>query len=188
MKRVFHDNSTNWWHAQPLRQPHQIGHRPQTQLAHQTAAVDLDVLLAGAEVRGDLLVHLAGDDVAEHLPFPWRQARESLAQGRQFLALGLPIRGALQFYRLTDALQRQLTRLASAGRLTTPAPVLTFQSVLDFTVSTPAIISGLYARLPENGIAPGQTNEEIVPLGIAYPLQIFSLSQVAMPFPMDDAL
>ena len=37
-------------------------------------------------------------------------------------------------------------------------------------------------------IAPGQTTEEIVPLGIGYPLQIFSLSHVAIPFPMDDAL
>ncbi len=37
-------------------------------------------------------------------------------------------------------------------------------------------------------IAPGQTTEEIVPLGIDYPLQIFSLSHVAIPFPMDDAL
>ncbi|MGB5733978.1 MAG: alpha/beta hydrolase, partial [Thiohalocapsa sp.] len=62
-----------------------------------------------------------------------------------------PINGAVQSYQLTAALQRQLSRLADADRLTTLAPVLTVQSVLDFTVSTPAIISGLYARLPENG-------------------------------------
>ena len=62
-----------------------------------------------------------------------------------------PVNGAVQSYRLTAALQRQTQRLASAGRLGRLAPVLTFQSVLDFTVSTPAIISGLYAHLPENG-------------------------------------
>ena len=30
-------------------------------------------------------------------------------------------------------------------------PVLTFQSVIDFTVSTPAILTALYAFLPDNG-------------------------------------
>ena len=30
-------------------------------------------------------------------------------------------------------------------------PVLTFQSVIDFTVSTPAILTALYQRLPDNG-------------------------------------
>ena len=155
-----------------------------------------------------------------------------------------PVNGAVQSYRLTDALQRQTQRLASAGRLGRLAPVLTFQSVLDFTVSTPAIISGLYAHLPENGselvlfdvnrslkfgplmrpateaaverllpplpqpyritiianadngaaetvarsFAPGATVAEVRPLGIPYPPQIFSLSHVAIPFPMDDSL
>ena len=155
-----------------------------------------------------------------------------------------PVNAARQSYRLTDALQRQVLRLSNAGRLTTLAPMLTFQSVLDFTVSTPAIISGLYAHLPENGselvlfdvnrtlkfgplmrpaaeaaverllptlpqryritiianaendpqdtvartIAPGQTTAQTHPLGIAYPMQIFSLSHVALPFPMDDSL
>ena len=30
-------------------------------------------------------------------------------------------------------------------------PILTFQSVIDFTVSTPAVLSELYAHLPSNG-------------------------------------
>jgi hypothetical protein len=34
------------------------------------------------------------------------------------------------------------------------APVLTFQSVVDFTVSTRAIITSLYAHLPANGSEP----------------------------------
>jgi alpha-beta hydrolase superfamily lysophospholipase len=62
-----------------------------------------------------------------------------------------PVNGARQSYRLTDALQAQIQRLARANRLGTIAPVLTFQSVIDFTVSTPAILTALYAFLPDNG-------------------------------------
>lgn len=62
-----------------------------------------------------------------------------------------PVNGARQSYRLTDALQAQIDRLARAGRLGTLPPVLTFQSVIDFTVSTPAILTALYQKLPDNG-------------------------------------
>jgi alpha-beta hydrolase superfamily lysophospholipase len=62
-----------------------------------------------------------------------------------------PVNGARQSYRLTDALQAQIERLARAGRLGALPPVLTFQSVIDFTVSTPAILTALYAHLPDNG-------------------------------------
>ena len=62
-----------------------------------------------------------------------------------------PVNGARQSYRLTDALQAQIQRLSRAGTLATLPPVLTFQSVIDFTVSTPAILSALYAFLPDNG-------------------------------------
>ena len=62
-----------------------------------------------------------------------------------------PVNGARQSYRLTRALQQQIEDLSQAGRLTELPPVITFQSVLDFTVSTPAILSALYAHLPDNG-------------------------------------
>lgn len=62
-----------------------------------------------------------------------------------------PVNGARQSFRLTQALQGQITRLARAGRLVELPPVLTFQSVIDFTVSTRAIITALYAQLPANG-------------------------------------
>ncbi len=62
-----------------------------------------------------------------------------------------PVNGARQSHRLTMALQGQLQRLAQAGRLGTLAPVLTFQSTLDFTVSTRAVIDALYRLLPANG-------------------------------------
>lgn len=62
-----------------------------------------------------------------------------------------PVNGARQSYRMTDALQSQMQRLARAGQLGTLPPVLTFQSVVDFTVSTPAILTALYSLLPDNG-------------------------------------
>jgi alpha-beta hydrolase superfamily lysophospholipase len=62
-----------------------------------------------------------------------------------------PVNGARQSYRLTDALQAQIQRLARAGKLGELPPVLTFQSVIDFTVSTPAILTALYDYLPDNG-------------------------------------
>ncbi|MBW6400709.1 alpha/beta hydrolase [Roseomonas sp. HJA6] len=62
-----------------------------------------------------------------------------------------PVNAARQTHRLTAALQAQLEALSRAGRLGALPPVLTFQSVVDATVSTPAILSRLYALLPENG-------------------------------------
>jgi alpha-beta hydrolase superfamily lysophospholipase len=155
-----------------------------------------------------------------------------------------PVNGARQSYRLTDALQKQIQRLARSSRLSSLPPVMTFQSVIDFTVSTPAILTALYAHLPDNGseivlfdvnrtlkftpllrqssyvavdvlapktpqpyrftvianasddtdttversIAPGRLDAEIRPLNLSYPPGIFSLSHVAIPFPMDDPL
>jgi len=62
-----------------------------------------------------------------------------------------PVNAARQTHRLTAALQAQIDRLAAAGRLAALPPLLTFQSVVDATVSTPAVLSALYARLPEGG-------------------------------------
>lgn len=62
-----------------------------------------------------------------------------------------PVHAARQTHRLTAALQAQLDRLATAGRLAALPPVLTFQSVVDATVSTPAVLTALHARLPANG-------------------------------------
>jgi alpha-beta hydrolase superfamily lysophospholipase len=62
-----------------------------------------------------------------------------------------PVNGARQSYRLTDALQSQIQRLARARQLGSLPSILTFQSVVDFTVSTPAILTALYSLLPDNG-------------------------------------
>ncbi|MDF0606503.1 alpha/beta hydrolase [Neisseriaceae bacterium TC5R-5] len=155
-----------------------------------------------------------------------------------------PVNGARQSHRLTEALQEQIAYLARSGDLLKVPPILTFQSVMDYTVSTSAIISRLYAYLPKNNselvlfdvnrsvkfnpllrananralsrllprppqnyritvianssdnnnavversIIPGTTLEVIRPLALSYPANIFSLSHIALPFPMDDPL
>jgi alpha-beta hydrolase superfamily lysophospholipase len=62
-----------------------------------------------------------------------------------------PVNGARQSWRLSSALQAQLRAMAAAGRLDPLPPILTFQSAADATVSTPAVLSALYALLPANG-------------------------------------
>jgi alpha-beta hydrolase superfamily lysophospholipase len=154
-----------------------------------------------------------------------------------------PINGARQSWDLTQALQEQIRRLSRDGQLAGIAPVLTFQSVVDFTVSTRAIITSLYAHLPANGselvlfdmnrgaklgplltsaadivltrilppprrrfrtvvisnagdgdevveriVEAGAETEQVRPLGLKYPLGVFSLSHVALPFPPSDGL
>ena len=155
-----------------------------------------------------------------------------------------PINGARQSSRLTRALQAQIARYARDNRLGELPPVLTFQSVVDFTVSTRAIVTALYDQLPANGselvlfdlnrnakVSPllragfetafdrllpapprrfrttivtnasadtaevvervvdaGATTERSRMLGLAYPREVYSLSHVAIPFPVTDAL
>jgi alpha-beta hydrolase superfamily lysophospholipase len=155
-----------------------------------------------------------------------------------------PVNGARQSSLVARALQQDIARHASQGRLGELAPVLTFQSVVDFTVSTRAIVNALYANLPENGSelvlfdinrntkfgpllprdaetvlarllpdAPrtfrttivtnaspdsaevvervteaGSTEERTRPLGLTYPREVFSLSHLALSFPMNDSL
>jgi alpha-beta hydrolase superfamily lysophospholipase len=155
-----------------------------------------------------------------------------------------PVNGARQSHRATVALQDRIARAAREGRLANLPPILTFQSVVDFTVSTPAVISRLYARLPANGselvlfdinraaavspllrnaaetalsrilpapprnyrtavitneapdtykvlertVEAGATSEQTRALGLAFSPGIFSLSHVALPFPMSDSL
>ena len=52
---------------------------------------------------------------------------------------------------LTSAVQKDLANATSNGRLANMPPILTFQSIVDATVSTPAVVHLLYDRLPKNG-------------------------------------
>ena len=54
-------------------------------------------------------------------------------------------------YRLTTQIQEEITLLDEAGKLGNFPPILAFSSVVDATVSAPALVSGLFERLPENG-------------------------------------
>jgi alpha-beta hydrolase superfamily lysophospholipase len=62
-----------------------------------------------------------------------------------------PVNGARQAHQLTVALEERITRYAHDGRLAQFPPVLTFQSLIDFTVSTRSVVSTLHALLPQNG-------------------------------------
>ena len=155
-----------------------------------------------------------------------------------------PINGARQSYLLTRALQAQIDRKARGGKLADLPPILTFQSIVDFTVSTRSVITALYEKLPPNGselvlfdlnrtikfgpllstgadlilnrvlpppprdyrltvlatespespamlersTAAGATVEQVKALDLAYPVGVFSLSHVALPFPLEDGL
>lgn len=155
-----------------------------------------------------------------------------------------PVNGARQSHLLTAALQQAILKQSREGRLKDIAPLITFQSVMDFTVSTRAILTSLYAHLPANGSelvlfdlnrsakfgpllnssadtllnrmlppAPrnfrlsvitnagpdssevvervteaGATAESERALGLSYPRDVFSLSHVALPFPLTDGL
>jgi len=53
-----------------------------------------------------------------------------------------------QAYLITLEIQEQLTRLWQSDALKQMPPVLAFQSVVDATVSSPALVNGLFDRLP----------------------------------------
>lgn len=53
-----------------------------------------------------------------------------------------------QVHRLTTEIGHRLDRLGPGGCLGRLPPILAFQSAVDDTVSTPALISGLFAKLP----------------------------------------
>lgn len=155
-----------------------------------------------------------------------------------------PVNAARQSWLLTQALQQQLSRDARENKLAALPPVLAFQSVMDSTVSTRAVVTELFDQLPKNGselvvfdinqaasfrplfkpsswtaltdllpaaqrrygvtvitnaradgfetvakITPADsTQEKIMPLQVAYPQDVYSLSHVAVPFPPDDDL
>jgi len=155
-----------------------------------------------------------------------------------------PINGARQSSIMTRTLQPRILHYAREGRLQELPPILTFQSLVDFTVSTQAIVAALYAQLPDNGhelvlfdvnrsaaygpllrsdvtllpaellpaaprtfsssvvtnampassrmverrVASGTTVERERLLDLSYPAGVFSLSHIALPFPVGDSL
>ena len=153
-----------------------------------------------------------------------------------------PANAGLQTWRLTTTMQAQIERIAAAGRSAELPPLLTFHSLVDATVSTPAVVHALYdviaddrselvlfdinrssglvpfiqpwdaalvsrltdanarryrrtlitnvnasaLEVAERTVAPGATTVDARPLGLAWPGDVYSLSHVALPFPMSD--
>jgi hypothetical protein len=62
-----------------------------------------------------------------------------------------PARAGRETFEITRDLYGQLAEAAAGGRLAQFPPVLTFQSLVDATVSTDAVVSALYDRLPPGG-------------------------------------
>jgi alpha-beta hydrolase superfamily lysophospholipase len=155
-----------------------------------------------------------------------------------------PVNAARQTYLLTQVLQESIQTHASAGRLADFPPVITFLSVIDFTVSARSVVTALHvhlvqgrselvlfdinrnaklgpllsesadqalarllpaaprsfrttvianrnadeAEVEERMMDAGETEERVRPLGLSYPRSVYSLSHVALPFPVGDGL
>jgi alpha-beta hydrolase superfamily lysophospholipase len=155
-----------------------------------------------------------------------------------------PAHAGRQTFEITRNLHQRIAQAERDGAMARFPPVLTFQSLVDATVSTPAVVSSLYDRLPKNGSAlvlfdinrlarlepfiqpsdltlmsslfqgrarayrvtvvtnahnqaldvaardftAGTTTPVDRALSLAWPRELFSLSHVALPFPIDDPL
>ena len=151
-----------------------------------------------------------------------------------------PANAGAQTFRLTRALNSQMLAAAASGSLQRMPPVLAFQSVVDTTVSSPAVVRDLFDHLPPGrselvvfdlnrqagvdlftrpeevlpkligdqprryavtlvtntrpdtqevsamSVAAGAVTITSEPLGLSWPDSIYSLSHVALPFPIDD--
>lgn len=62
-----------------------------------------------------------------------------------------PVNAGAEAHKLTVVLGQRLAGLQASGKLQQLPPVLAFQSVVDSTVSAPAVLSGLFDLLPANG-------------------------------------
>lgn len=220
----------------------------------------IDAIVDGKLARPDRLILLSPMiGITPFARFTWLVGLPSLIPGFEqsawlsilpefnpFKYNSMPVNAGQQSFNMTQKVQAGLERLQRDGRISDFPPVLTFQSVFDFTVSTPAVLNELYARLPRNGselvlfdanfnlnnrlgaqvdddarndvlshlpplprsfktilltnandmteqiiaqtIDAGGTSEYDMPLDLEYPMDVYSLSHIAIPFPMTDGL
>ncbi|MGB5716511.1 MAG: alpha/beta hydrolase [Gammaproteobacteria bacterium] len=89
-------------------------------------------------------------------------------------------------YQLTNEIQQRLTALGKTGKLQGVPPILAFSSIVDATVSTPALVSNLFQQLPagEHELVLFGTNREaeIEPLMDWNPAEVIQALQ-ANPHP-----
>jgi len=76
---------------------------------------------------------------------------EILPEFNPFKYNSFPVNGGRQAHLLTRALQDQIASRSRRGGLARMPPLIAFQSAVDSTVSTRAVITGLFAHLPANG-------------------------------------
>ncbi len=62
-----------------------------------------------------------------------------------------PVRAGAEAHRLTKVLGARMEKARANGSIARMPPVLAFQSVVDSTVSAPAVVAGLFDQLPANG-------------------------------------
>jgi alpha-beta hydrolase superfamily lysophospholipase len=62
-----------------------------------------------------------------------------------------PVNAVKQARLLITEMRQQIARLYKNGQIKEIPPIITFQSIVDYTVSTPALINDLYSYLPNNG-------------------------------------
>jgi alpha-beta hydrolase superfamily lysophospholipase len=58
------------------------------------------------------------------------------------------LNAGMQAYRITQQIQQQISAQQAAGTLDRMPPILAFQSVVDATVTAPALVNNLFERLP----------------------------------------
>jgi alpha-beta hydrolase superfamily lysophospholipase len=161
-----------------------------------------------------------------------------------FKYTSFPLNGAIQTHALTTGIADSIQRLKTSGQLDRIPPILAFQSVLDATVSTTAVVKTLFDELPANGselvlfdlnrqtrfsvalkpadrdflqtlfteaprayrldvitnanpdtraavqksVAPGARDVIDEAIGLDWPPGVYSLSHIAVPFPISDPL
>ncbi|HEX7252725.1 MAG TPA: alpha/beta fold hydrolase [Thermoanaerobaculia bacterium] len=76
------------------------------------------------------------DVVPEYIPFKYNS---------------FPVNAGRQTLRLTGVLQSEIQDAAKKGTVGTLPPILAFQSLVDSTISTDAVVDKLYAKLADNG-------------------------------------
>lgn len=76
---------------------------------------------------------------------------DTIPEYNPFKYNSFPVKAGAEAHRLTVIVGDELAAEQAAGRMVRFPPVLALQSVVDSTVSTPAVIAGLFQRLPANG-------------------------------------
>lgn len=91
---------------------------------------------------------------------PWKYGSFALNAGKQA-------------YRITQEVQRQISAHQKAGTIERFPPILAFQSVVDATVTAPALVNNLFDRIPTLSIKQGSSHH------IHHELVLFDINRYA---------